>query len=150
MRMNLLLKGSWKKHKQSWPEDSSREDEMSSKDLASDLCHINGMVLKKNYSENAEVVDLHVFADSSLEATCIVALFGHQQIRDIAYVVGKCTVEPLKQQSTPGLLLQAAVQGTELKQLIVDKHDINIRQTFFGQIRQLFCNGCIELTRNNR
>ena len=37
----------------------------------------------------------------------------------------------MKQQSTPRLELQAAMYGTRLKQLIVDKHDVEIERTFF-------------------
>ena len=72
--MRLLLKRIWKKHGQSWDEQVSPEDEIAFKDWASELSHMNEMTLKRNYlSENVEVVDLHVFADASLDAMCMVA-----------------------------------------------------------------------------
>ena len=88
--------------------------------------------------------------NASLDAMCIVAYFRDQTTGELAYVVGKCQVAPMKQQSIPRLELQAAMYGTRLKQLIVDEHDVEIERTFFGRIRQQFCNGCLELTRNNR
>ena len=132
LRMRLLLKGVWKKHGQSWDEQVSPEDEIAFKDWASELSHMNKMTLKRHYlSENVEVVDMHVFADASLDALCMVAYFRDQQTGELAYVVGKCRVEPLKQQSIPRLELQAAMYGTRLKQLIVDEHDVEIERTFF-------------------
>ena len=86
---------------------------------------------EKNLSKNAEVVDLHIFAHASLNAMCIVAYFREQQIGELAYLVGKCRVAPMKQQSIPRLELQTAMHGTRLKQLIVDKHDVEIERTFF-------------------
>ena len=76
VRMRLLLKGIWKKHGQSWDEQVSPEDEIAFKDWASELSQMNKMTLKRNYlSENVEVVDLHVFADASVDAMCMVAYF---------------------------------------------------------------------------
>ena len=90
---------------------------------------MNEMAIKRKYlSKNAEVVDLHIFADASLDAMCIVDYFRDQQTGELAYVVGKCRVAPMKQQSIPRLELQAS----------------------FGRIRQLFYNGCMEQTRSNR
>ena len=67
VRMRLLLKGIWKKHGQSWDEQVSPEDEIAFKDWASELSHMNEMAIKRKYlSKNAEVVDLHIFADASL------------------------------------------------------------------------------------
>ena len=63
-RMRLLLRGIWKKHGQSWEEKVSPEDGIAFKDWSSELSHMNKMTLERNYlSNNAEVVDLHVFAD---------------------------------------------------------------------------------------
>ena len=101
-------------------------------------------------SKSAEVVDLHVFADASLDAMCIVAYFRDQQTGEPAYVVGKCRVAPMKQQSIPRPELQAAMYGTPPKQLIVYEHDVEIERTFFWTDSTTVCNGCMELTRNNR
>ena len=125
---------------------------------------MNEMAIKRKYlSKNAEVVDLHIFADASLDAMCIVAYFRDQQTGELAYVVGKCRVAPMKQQSIPRLELQAAMYGNRLKQLIVDEHDVEIERTIFwtdsttvlqwlhgADKKQPCCNGCMELTRNNR
>ena len=117
---------------QSWDEELSQEDELAFKDWASELNHMNEMAIKRKYlSKNAEVVDLHFFADASLDTMCIVAYFRDQQTGELAYVVGKCRVAPMKQQSIPRLELQAAMYGTRLKQLIVDEHDVEIERTVF-------------------
>ena len=76
-------------------------------------------------------MDLRIFADASLDAMCIVAYCRDQQTGEIAYVVRKCRVAPMKQQSIPRLELKAAMFGTRLKQLIVDEHDVGIERTFF-------------------
>ena len=76
VRMRLLVKGIWKKHGQSWDDELSPEDEIAFKDWASELSHMKEMTIKRKYlSKNAEVVDLHTFADASLDAMCIVAYF---------------------------------------------------------------------------
>ena len=93
---------------------------------------MNGMAIERKYlSKNAEVKDLHIFADESLDTMCIGASFRDQQTGELAYVVGNCRVAPMKQQSIPRLELQAALYGTRLKQLIVDEHDVEIERTFF-------------------
>ena len=119
--MRLLLKGIWKKHGQAWDEELSPEDEIAFKDWASELSHMNEMAIKRKY----------IFADASLDAMCIVAYFRYQQTGKIAYVVGKCRVAPMKQQSSPRLELQAAMYETRLKELIIEEHDVEIERTFF-------------------
>ena len=99
MRMRLLFKGIWKKHGQSWEEEVIPDDVIPFKDWASELSHMKEMAIKRKYlSKNAETVDLHVFADASLDAMCIVAYFRDQKTGELAYVVGKCRVAPMKQQ----------------------------------------------------
>ena len=111
--MRLLIEGFWKKHGQSWDEELSPGDEIAFKDWVSELNHMKEMAIKrKDLSKNAEVVDLHIFADASLNAMCIFAYVRDQQTGELAYVVGKCRVEPMKQQSIPPLMLQAAMYGT--------------------------------------
>ena len=150
-RMRLLLKGIWKKHGQSWDEELSPEDVIAFKDWASELSYMNEMAIKrKHLSKNAEVVHLHIFAHASLDAMCIVSYFRDQKTGELAYVVGKCRVAPMKQQSFPRLELQAAMYGTRLKQVIVDEHDVEIERTFFWTDSATVCNGCMELTRNNQ
>ena len=96
---------------------------------------MNELTLKRNYlSEKVEVVDLHVFADASLDDMCMVSYFRDQQTGELAYVVGKCRVAPMKQQSISRIELQAATYGTRLEQLIVDEHDVEIERTFFWTV----------------
>ena len=63
---------------------------------------MNEMTIRRKYlSEIVEVVDLHVLADASLGAMCIVIHFQHEQAGEFAYVEGKCKVVPMKQQTLP-------------------------------------------------
>ena len=72
--MRLLLKGIGKKHGQSWDEELSREDGITFEDWASEMSHMNEIAIKRKYlSKNAKLVDLHIFADASLDAICIIA-----------------------------------------------------------------------------
>ena len=135
VRMRLLLKGIWKKHGQSWAKQVSPEDEIAFKDWASELSHMNEMAIKRKYlSKNAEVVDLHIFADASLEAMCIVAYFRDQQTGELAYVVGKCRVAPMKQQSIPiygtiySHILQQYIPIPIVRKLIEDAHENNYHE----------------------
>ena len=91
VKMRFLLKGIWKIHGQSWDEELSPEDEIAFKDWASELNHMNEMAIKRKYLwKNAEEVDLHIFADASLDVMCIVTYFPDQQTGEFAFVVGKC------------------------------------------------------------
>ena len=80
VRMRLLLKGIWKKHGQLWDEELSPEDGIAFKDWASELNQISKTAIKRKYlSKNAKVVDLHIFADASVDVMCIFAYFLDQQ-----------------------------------------------------------------------
>ena len=59
-------------------------------------------------------MDLHIFADASLDAMCIVAYFRDQQTGELANVVRECWVAPMKQQSIARLELQAAMYRPQL------------------------------------
>ena len=50
---------------------------------------------------------------------------------EIAYIIGKCWVAPLRQQSLPRPKVQAVMYGTKVKQFILDKNDIEIDGSFF-------------------
>ena len=45
---------------------------------------------EKTFNKNAEVVDLTIFADASLDALCIVAYFRDQQNGELPRIVRKC------------------------------------------------------------
>ena len=100
--MRLLHNGIRKKHGQSWDEEVSPEDEIAFKSCASGLSRMNEMALKEYFlSSCAEVLDLHVFADGSLYAMCMLAHLRDQQTGELVYVLGKRRVAPMKQQSIP-------------------------------------------------
>ena len=45
---------------------------------------------------------------------------------ELSFVIGKCRVAPIKQQTIPKLTLQAALYSVRLRQLITEGHDIQI------------------------
>ena len=68
-----------------------------------------------------------------LEAMCKFVHFQNQHAGEIAYVVGKFTLAPMRQRSNPRLELLAARDGSRLKQLIVEEQDTPNERTFFGK-----------------
>ena len=84
-----------------------------------EMCYFEGYYKK---------LDLHIFSDASLESMCTlpyVRAAGEDGV-ELAFVIGKCRVAPMKQQTIPKLELQAALYSVRLRQLITEDHDIQI------------------------
>ena len=97
IRMRLLLKSIWKENGQSWDKELNEENRHEFKKLASEMIHVNKMALKRTYFESGvNKVDLHIFSDASLEAMCIVAYLRKQENGEVAFVIGKCRVAPVR------------------------------------------------------
>ena len=63
-----------------------------------------------------------VFADASEDTMCAVAYLHSQRKEysaELAFVVGKCRVEPMRHLSLPRLELQAAIMAVRFKEQIV-------------------------------
>ena len=50
---------------------------------------------------------------------------------DLAFVIGKCTVSPMRHLSIPRLKLQSAVMAVRIKKLIVKEHETKIHSCSF-------------------
>ena len=78
-------------------------------------------------------VQLHIFCDASEQAFASVAylrIAGPSGI-DIAFIMSKTRVAPLKPISIPRLELQAAVMGSRLATCIKDGHAIDVGQVYY-------------------
>ena len=107
IRMRLLLKSIWKENGQSWDKELNEGNRHEFKKWASEMVHVNRMVLKRTYFESGvNKVDLHIFSDASLEAMCMVAYLRKQENGEVAFVIGKCTVAPIRNMTVAKLEMQ--------------------------------------------
>ena len=77
---------------------------------------------RRYFNRKRDKTELHVFADATEETMCAVAYLRSQPEEysaDLAFVIGKCRVAPMRRLSIPRLELQAAVMGVRLKEQIV-------------------------------
>ena len=75
-----------------------------------------------------------MFADASEDTMCAVAYLRSkpkEYSADIAFVIGKCRVAPMRHLSIPRLELQAAVMAVRLKEQIVKEHETKIHSCNF-------------------
>ena len=89
---------------------------------------------RRCFNRERDKTELHVFADGSEDTMCAVAYLRSQPKEysaDLAFVIGKCRVAPMRHLSTPRLELQAAVMAVRLKELIVIEHEMKINSCSF-------------------
>ena len=75
-----------------------------------------------------------MFADASEDTMCAVAYLSSQPkdySADLAFVIGKCGVAPMRHLSIPRLELQAAVVVVRLKEQIVNENEMKINSCSF-------------------
>ena len=126
IRMRLLLKSTWKENGQPWDKKLNENNRHEFKKWASEIIHVNRMVLKRTYFESGvNKVDLHIFSDASLEALCMVAYLRKDNGR-VTFVIVKCRVAPIRNMTVAKLEMQAAVFGVRLRELILEEHDIEV------------------------
>ena len=56
----------------------------------------------------------------------MVAYLRKQENGEVAFVIGKCTVAPIRNMTVAKLEMQAAVFGLRLRELILEEHDIEV------------------------
>ena len=129
IRMRLLLKSIWKENGRSWDKELNEENRHAFEKWTSEMIQVNQMVLKRTYFESGvNKVDLQIFSDASLEAMCMVAYLRKQENGEVAFVIGKCRVAPIRNMTVAKLEMQAAVFGVRLRELILEEHDIEVDQ----------------------
>ena len=127
--MRQFLKGIWTKNGQHWDSEvelGEKEDFLRWKEQLPIVAETS--IDRRYFKRERDKNELHVFADASEDTMCAVAYLGLQRQEysiNLAFVIGKCRVTPMRHLSTPRLELQAAVKAVRLK-LIVKEHEMKI------------------------
>ncbi|XP_055847134.1 uncharacterized protein LOC129912762 [Episyrphus balteatus] len=105
-------------------------------EFVTELIHIERLKISRRYvswNPDDSQVSLVIFVDASEKAFASVAYFRFTRNEEVevALVMAKAKVAPVKQLSIPRLELQAAVLGTRLAVTIKESHSIRIDETLF-------------------
>ena len=134
----LLLKNVWRLHGQSWDKRLPNEmiDQFSS--WSSELPTLALLTIPRCYfSGPFEQLELHVFGDSSQEVFSAVAFLralvnppSENKRTELAFVIGKARVAPMKTLTVPKLELQAALLAARLREEICKALTEPVQNTF--------------------
>ena len=135
VHMRRLLKGIWTKNGQHWDKEVEQGEEAEFLRWKEQLPIVAETSIAGRYFYTArDKIELHVFADASEDTMCAVAYLRSQPKEysaDLAFVIGKCRVAPMRHLSIPRLELQAAVLAVRLKEQIVKEHEMKISSCSF-------------------
>ena len=135
VHMRRLLKGIWTKNGQHWDnevEPSEEEEFLRWKEQVPIVAETS--IDRRYFKGEKDKTELHLFADASEDTMCAVAYLRSQPKEysaDLAFVIGKCRVAPMRHLSIPRLELQAAVMAVRLKRQIVKEHEMKINSCSF-------------------
>ena len=135
VHMRRLLKGIWTKNGQHWDnevEPSEEEEFLRWKEQLPIVAKTS--IDRRYFNKERDKIELHVFADVSEDTMCAVAYLRSQPKEysaDLAFVIGKCRVAPMRHLSIPRLELKAAVMAVRLKEQIVKEHEMKINSCSF-------------------
>ena len=128
--MRRLLKGIWTKNGQHWDNEVEPGDEAEFLRWKEQLQIVAETSIDRRYfNRERDKTELHVFADASEDTMCAVAYLRSQQKQysaDLAFVIRKCRVAPMRHLSIPRLELQAAIMAVRLKEQIVKEHEMKM------------------------
>ena len=113
-------------------EPNEEEEFLKRKDQLPEVAETS--IDRRYFSTAKDKWELHVFADASEDTMCAVAYLRSkpkEYSADLAFVIGKCRVAPMRHLSIPGLELQAAVMAVRLKEQIVKEHESKIQSCNF-------------------
>ncbi|XP_021966036.1 uncharacterized protein LOC110861240 [Folsomia candida] len=135
IKAKILLQQAWRSEV-GWDDEIPRSTFESWRKWLQDVQKIPSFRLPRCYSwtfTSADEVQLHMFVDASEEAFGAVAYFRIKKEEDaeIALVMGKAKVAPLKSLSIPRMELQAALMGVRLAHTICQQHEVKIDRTIF-------------------
>ena len=135
VHMRQLLKGIWTKNGQHWDNEVDPSEEEEFLRWKEQLPLVAETSIDRRYfNRERDKTELHVFADASEDTICAVAYLRSQPkeyAADLAFVIGKCRVAPMRHLSIPRLELQAAVMAVRLKEQIVKEHEMKINSCSF-------------------
>ena len=133
----LLLKDIWRVSGQHWDEELPKDTVERFLKWNVNLPKLAKITIPRSYfSENFEHLELHIFGDSSQEIFSAVA-FLRAQVNtssgpktELAFVLGKASVKPMKVMTIPKLELQAALVAAGLKQDICRALTVHVNKVF--------------------
>ena len=135
VHMRRLLKGIWTKNGQQWDIDVEPGDKAKFLRWKEQLPIVaETSIVRRYFNGERDKTELHVFADVSEDTMCAVAYLSSQPKKysaDLAFVIGKCRVAPIRHLSIPRFELQAAVMAVSLKEQIVKEHEMKINSCSF-------------------
>ena len=130
VHMRRLLKRIWTKNGQHWHTEVAPGDEAEFLRWKEQLPIVAETSIDRRYfNRERDKADLHVFADASEDTMCAVAYLRSQPkdySADLAFVLEKCRVAPMRHLSIPRLELQAAVIAVRLNEQIVKENEMRI------------------------
>ena len=133
----LLLKDIWRVSGQHWDEELPKDTVERFLEWSVELPKLAAITKPRSYfSGNFEHLELHMFGDSSQEIFSAVAFLrarvttssGPQ--KELAFVLGKARVAPMKFITVPNLELQAALLAARLKQDICRALTVKVNRLF--------------------
>ena len=139
VHMRGLLTGIWTKNGQHWDNEAEpSEEEEEFLRWKEQLPIVAETSIDRGYfNRERDKAELHVFADVSKNTMCAVAYLRSQPEEysaDLAIVIGKCRVAPMRHLSIPRLELQAAVMAVRLKEQIIKEHEMKISSCCFWSL----------------
>ena len=135
VHMRRLLKGISTKNGQHWDNEVEPGDETEFLKWKEQLPIVAETSIDRKYlNEERDKTELHVFADASEDTMCAVAYIRSQPKEystDLAFVIGKCRVAPMRHLSIQRLDFQAAVMALRLKEQMLKEYEMKINSCSF-------------------
>ena len=133
----LLLKGIWRVSGQHWDEELPKDTFERFLEWSVELPKLAKITIPRSFfSGNFKHLELHMFGDSSQEVFSAVA-FLRAQVNtssgpktELAFVLGKARVAPMKVMTIPKLELHAALLAARLKQDICRALTLQVNKVF--------------------
>ena len=133
----LLLKDIWLVSGQHWDEELPKDTDERFLEWSAELPKLAKITITRSYfSGNFEYLEQHMFGDSSQEVFSAVA-FLRAQVNtssgpktELAFVLGKARVSPMKVMTIPKLVLQAVLLASRLKRDICRALTVHVNQVF--------------------
>ena len=133
----FLLKDIWRVSGQHWDEELPKDTVVRFLEWIVELHKLAEITIPRSYFfGNFEHLELHIFGDSSQEVFSAVAFLRARVITssgpqtELAFVLVKARVAPIKVMAVPKLELQAALLATRLKQDICRALTVHISKIF--------------------
>ena len=138
MKARLLFKDVWRLHGQSWDDVLPKEMIERFESWSSELPKLGLMKIPRSCcSGSFEHLELLVFGDSSQEVFSAVAFLralvnssDNEKRTELAFVIGKARVAPMKVLTVPKLELQAVLLASRLREEICEALTSQIQRTF--------------------